>query len=357
MRQYTPEAGTRFVNMVKSIQRGESFYYNHALPFFKLMIRDLTQTSKHTLKQLEVKEDPNTRWVAYFKHSYVTKEMGFYVNKNSILKANIPENASEKAAHLNAVFQLALTCCHEFRHYEQANMVANAEVLKMDPKAILYAKEDVLIREDLEFYKQNHDLFIMEMDAMVQAFDDVRDLALTAKGLDLEDAKKIIRNCKAYASEYKEDIIKYRSQNGFGEEIAQRFDQTFSRLSQSKRQMYLNAMPVLTLVYNQDGSKNSYRELMRIKNELIENKKSKTINQQEVKLFEENLTRTINVIINSDNMLRKQRDNDYQNKGIKRENNHTQELDEFGVPLSQIQKAQRELQEAQKKYSHKGISR
>lgn len=330
--------------MLNSPDWGARFYNEHAKPFFSQMISFLTQTSELSLEKLPVKEDNGTRWLAYFHNNYATGEKSFaFSTKRMLHEGGITLNGenADRERQLNAIFQLMTTCCHEFRHYEQSHMQGERSIEKLDPMAILFAKESILLREDNDFYKQYHDSFLIELDATAQAFLEMKGLISSIEHQS-KDMARIIRNCDSYHAELSKEMLDYRKRNGFADEISARFDQVIAKMPASKRKMYMDAMPCLTLAYNIDGTKKSYKTIMGIKSSFIQTKKNSTALPSEKAIFISKMDRIFTTIIETDKSLRKQKDDDYQSQQIKK--------DQFGISYEAIEKERRKIE------SSKGIS-
>lgn len=334
--------------MMNSPDWGERFYNDHARPFFYGMINNMIETSEYPLDKLPIKEDNSTRWLAYFNQDPKTNELFFAFNKKRILDGKstaLNGKEADRKRQLNGIYQLMITCCHEFRHYEQFYIEKENTIKKLDPYALMFAKEAVIRREDFNFYKTHHDSFLMEMDATANALIEIKNF-LTNLGRTNKEIDKIIEGCDLHLAEKKKEMFEYTKANGFGETISAKFDEIIKRLPPEKRKAYLDEMPSLTLVCDQNGNKRSYHDLMTIKHEIKTKKKDEL--EQNVSIngktctFSYKIERIFNVAISCDKILRKQRDDDYHKKEIR--------LDEYGVPLQDIENEKKKINQS------KGIS-
>ena len=338
MKAYSDAVKRRIKMMLNSPDWGERFYNEHGSAFFNQMISTLTETSQYPLDKLPVKEDSQSRWLAYFHFDYQTGKKEFAFNKRKILSeegTSLSGHDANRERQLNAIFQLMVTCCHEFRHYEQSYIESVKNMETLDPMAILFAKEAILLREDNEFYKKNHDSFVIEMDAMAKAFGEINGI-LSSMDYKTKDMERIIRNCDSYMASYNKQIADYKKRGGFVEEISTRFDHIMKTMSPSKRSMYMARMPILTLVYNQDGSKKTYREIMGQKNKFIQAKRNMPNSQDSMDSFMSHLDSVYSTIIDCDRSLRKQKDDDYQSKEIKR--------DPYGISYADIEREKKKIE-------------
>jgi hypothetical protein len=348
MREYSDSVKRNFVLMMNSPDWGRRFYDEHARPFFYSMINNMVETSEYSLDKLTIKEDNSTRWLAYFHHDPKTDEKFFAFNKEKILDGKstaLNGKDADSKRQLDAIFQLMITCCHEFRHYEQLHMEKEKKVKELEPYALMFAKEEVIKRVDYNFYKTHHDSFLSEIEATTNALIEIKNF-LTNLGKTNKRIEKIIEGCDSYLAKEQKKMFEYTKANGFGETISAKFDEIIKRLPPEKRKAYLDEMPSLTLVCDQNGNKRSYHDLMKIKYDIQTKNKNELSQLVSVNgkpnTFSYKIERIFYIAISCDKVLRKQRDDDYHKKEIK--------LDEYGVPLQDIENEKKKMSQS------KGIS-
>lgn len=358
-RKYTDGLKNTFISMMVSNDLGARFYDEKARPFLHKMIHFLTESSKYPLDKLSIVNDDNAYFMASFYNNFQTGEKKFYLNRHKMLNGFTSMNGDLTIENkLLSIYQSMLTANHEFRHYEQAYIEGVSKLDKLEPMAILFAKEAIIIREDNAFYKKNHDSFIKEIDANMHANNIIREF-LNSLNHSTPNIERLQRTAKYYFEEAGNSRKMYTVRGGFCEEISSRLDNIIKNIPNSRRQMYFHSMPCLTFIYKNDGSKRTYHEIMQLKNKFITGKKQATLNKKEIDDFVNVVDSVFRVIIDFDKDLRKQRDDDIQSKKITQEkqreieNRIKQEEDAFGVSKSMIEQVQRENEQKQKKGFYK----
>ena len=317
--QYSDSLKNSFVSMMVSNDLGARFYDEKARPFFVKMINYLTETSKFPLEKLPIITDNSTSFIASFYKNYETKERKFTFNRNKFLNGgtqmNQPLNTENK---LLSIYQAMLTAIHEFRHYEQDYMQSVSKIDDLSPMAIFFAKESIVIREDNNFYKKNHDLFIKEIDATLHANKIMVDF-LNSINIKSQDIDRLKRTAKYYFDEGSKSREMYTVRGGFCEVVSADLDEIIKNMVPGKRKMYFDSLPCLTFIYKNDGGKRTYQEIMQLKNTLIQRQKQLCLDQNHINKFIYHVDTIFSVIVNYDRDLRKQRDDGFQAKKMTQE--------------------------------------
>lgn len=338
MREYDQNVRRNFIMMMNSPDWGSRFYDGQVKPFFSSLINTLTQTSEYPLEKLAIKEDNNTPFTAYFHNNVETNEKYFAFNRKRILSGDdivLTGKEANRERQLQAIFQLSHTCFHEFRHYEQSYIKKEKDIKNLDPFAILFNKEAIVMRESNAFYRKNHDKFLQELDADGSALYEYKQF-LSNINFKTKDTERIKRNCDSYLSKYSDEIDKYSMGSDFAMEISSRCDEIIANLPEAKRKKYFDSMPSLTLVYNLDGSKKTYNQVMAIKHrveKIRQDELDDIVNIGGNKIsFMDNLDYVYGVIINTDKKLKQQQVGDqYHSKEIRRNSHNQYENEDKGI--------------------------
>ena len=187
MRNYDEKTKTLFLDLLKTNEWGRPFYQNKVKPFARSFISTLTDVSDYPLEKLLVGGDSSSKWLAYFNEDLQTGDKYFALNDRRIFDEGGIDFKSEKPdirTRTESLFQLLVTCCHEFTHYEQSHVKKEKDIKKLSPLAILLAKEKVVAKEDHEYYRAHHDDFLQEMDANYQGLLKVKEFVDSIKPVD-----------------------------------------------------------------------------------------------------------------------------------------------------------------------------
>lgn len=230
-----------------------------------------------------------SRWVKYNKQRGLSKAL-----KNKYLINDI-----------QSVF-------HEERHHKQHNLMREKDILKMTPYNLIYIKEDFILKSDYEWYRQNHGKFWIEIEAHLNGYYGCSDFL-----------SSVLPNSEL-AEQYKEklkheiDILvkpnEYlKGDNPSSHLISKKFDELIknaSTFTQNVLQNLFEQYPVLSIIYNQDGTKKSIEDILSIKKQIITANLSnlqKIICVGDTKTtLASHINKTFSIIINSDKDLQSQ---------------------------------------------------
>lgn len=303
------------IRMANSTDWGERFYKEFVPGTIKTWFSLLTEQSQYKLKQLEVEENSNTRWVANFHNNLGTDEKYFSYNKKAIMDGGLGQIVGESISNdqkLVFVMNLLSMPAHEFRHYEQEGIMIEGDLKKINPMSIIFAKENIVSREMYNFYIKNHDLFLQEIDANIKRCEYSMDFLAKSNLTNIHSIKRIFDTYAYTLQKYKKEMDEYLKKGGFCEIISSSCDGIMMKLDSQKREMYLRKFPVLNVLYKHTGEKRTYNEIIEFKkrqrNLHQNNLQDKIIIEGEEVYVSKNIDRLYDVIISTDKNLRKQQE-------------------------------------------------
>lgn len=202
------------------------------------------------------------------------------------------------------------TVFHEVRHLTQDKLMARDNILKLSPFSIIYAKEDMISNFDYGFYRENHDEFLIEIEAKNKARTESAEFVSSAMpNSDYAIEYKDLNNPDFHARESISDYF-INSQRGVENKsyfITDEFDKVLKEMPADQMQYVFEDYPVLKLAYHEDGTKKNIEEILSLHNEIINSNLKvlqKTINVDDYKTTIENhINKTFAVIISSDKAL------------------------------------------------------
>lgn len=191
-------------------------------------------------------------------------------------------NLSQKKSRV-----LDIICCafHEERHLEQEVLASETDICKLSPKAIIYAKELMLTGGNKDFYRANHNSFLIEREAIGAGYSKSAEFVSECMP-DSDFANSTIRQSSIGEKQNQKFINDYfhnhiglisvnpvveREVDPFAFEVSSVCDECMRNAGGS----LLNFYPLLRLVYNEDGTKKTYSQLLQDKTELIRKNRSR----------------------------------------------------------------------------------
>lgn len=198
---------------------------------------------------------------------------------------------------------------HEERHHVQHKFISEKDFFKTSPYSLVYLKEDLIIRSDEKWYRQNHGNFWSEIEAHLAAYNGCSDFVSKAMP-NSEFAKEYALNANSNIDILvkPDEYLKGTSPKSYI--ISKKFDELVENTAMSSpnvlKQLF-EEYPILTMIYREDGSKKNIKEVLDARKEMINTNRSSLQNIIEVDGLKTNvashINRTFDIIIASDKEL------------------------------------------------------
>lgn len=319
MRLYSENLKKKFKILVnegdlKGDKKRKQFAKEKVLPFvFELMDEIVSNDDLEKLEH-EMFKDPGASMAIRIKNNktyFSVEEDKFYSRWVNHCKTN----GMSKRMKDEYLLREVNTVFHEERHHKQDALMKEKDFLKMSPYSLIYVKENLIINSDYTWYRENHGKFWNEIEAHMHGY----------KG-SIDFVNSVLPNSK-FAKEYAEETLNLlpdlvrpeeylKGDNPKSHIISKKFDELIKNTQKTNPevlQKICEEYPILTLVYNEDGTKKSIEDVLTMKKEIVKsnlNDLQKTINIDDyTTTIGSHINKTFAIIISSDKELSDQYDN------------------------------------------------
>lgn len=303
MKKYSENLKKQFKDLIKTdeIQDGnkkKEFAEKKVLPFLFQLVDEIVENDNLEKLQHELTEDAGIKMAinkSYKQNSFCIEKNYFFDNWNT--------QSIEYALEADL-----LTAFHEARHHKQHKLLTENDILKMSPHSSIFAKEQMIILFDYDFYRSNHDEFLMEIDARNSAYKDSSDFVDSA----IPNSEYAERYRVFHDAEFHAPISAYFENSDYGipnksHFISAKFDDVLKTIPKDQLPFAFEDYPVLGLIYHEDGTKKNIEEIEFMYKEIITSNSEKLNNEIEIDGYKTTLKTHINkifkTIIKSDKEL------------------------------------------------------
>lgn len=329
MRYYNEKLKKQLISIVNTGDlEGEkvrtAFLNTQVIPFIENLMNNITE--EDGLERLEV-FDLNDVEGAGMCIRTVDGKLKFGINMQGLRNLFVKANSKGCLAKWNKdklIGSEIRTVFHEERHVVQEKLLEEKDFAKLAPNAIVYAKEGLIVNSDYDWYRSRHGHFLQELEAHYAGFTGAKEFADISMP-NSEFAKQV----KAVSDYWLENLHMkeyFTGKNPYAYEISQKFDELMNATKTLNPKVFeeiFKDYPVLTLVYNKDGSKKSLKEILNTRNKILNENKAKLDTMIEVDgkkiLLRYNIYNIFKTIISTDPGLQKEYEDSYLKKEIKRE--------------------------------------
>lgn len=261
--EFSSRLNNKLIRIVNSnVTEGEFFVEHQIIPLSVDLFKEIYEKTGKPVIEPEIIEDNPETTFAMIKRGDV---LSFGINRSALNNNNY---GFKKGLHYAAnipqrnlrLVELITTIFHEVRHCEQFTLAQEADLTKLSSLAIIYAKELLIIAYDNEWYRQNHNSFLIEKEATLIGYGGMRDFISGAMP-NTSFTERAERESAAGVKNMMPQIKRYfDNPNGvsFCDEISKRVDM----LARSGNIDYmLKEFPAIGIIYNNDGSKKSLAQI------------------------------------------------------------------------------------------------
>jgi len=348
MRLYSENLKNKFKNLLnegdlKGDKKRRQFAEQKVLPFlFELMDEIVSNDNLEKLEH-ELFNDSGAAMAIRRKNN----KSYFSVEENSFYSKWVEHsktNGMSKNMKDNYLLREIETVFHEERHHKQDALMVEKDFLKMSPYSLIYVKEDLIQNSDYAWYRQNHGKFWKEIEAHMHGYKgsiDFVNSALPNSDIAKQHEEKALKSLPILVRP--EEYLK--GENPKSHIISNKFDELIDTTKKTNTQVLqeiFEEYPVLTLVYNEDGTKKSIEEILSMKNEIVKaniNDLQKTIEIDDYKTtIASHINKTFAIIISSDKEL----SDEYENYIAKKETEKASKTDNDSIKQEQKYKPKTE---------------
>lgn len=240
-------------NKIQSEQFGKD-----ALSFTKDLIAE-----KNDMDQSKI-QDGSVTLGSGANAAFVPQTNSFKINENELL-ARYKYSGGKKAKD-NSLCENISTVMHESEHCRQFAATKETDVRKMNPNAICYAKEFLIIENNKNFYQENYNDLFIEAEARCNQYKEtlefLDDTILTKKH-ELKDHVKQLQKHRLQSDLGLKKINGYfKGDSPVCDRVSSTFTDAAKNTNKDAFKQILDKYPVLKLQYNEDGSKKSFDQIM-----------------------------------------------------------------------------------------------